>query len=96
MHLDAVVELPTGSEIIGSSEKCSAQLVYEKNKLLGIQGHPELDDVLAEHMLMIRLKEGLITQKTYDEALAKVGEDHDGPRLTSFIKKFLDDSRTAA
>jgi GMP synthase-like glutamine amidotransferase len=89
MHLDAVVALPAGTEIIGSSDKCNAQLVYQKDRLLGIQGHPEVDGALVTHMLGIRLREGLISQATYDMAIAKVEASHDGDKLAAFVNRFL-------
>jgi GMP synthase-like glutamine amidotransferase len=89
MHLDAVMALPAGAEVIGSSEKCEAQLVYQQDRLLGIQGHPEVNGALVAHMLEIRLRERLISRATYNAAMAKIEASHDGDKLAAFVHRFL-------
>lgn len=89
MHLDVVAELPHGTEVIGSSSRSEVQLLYQPDRLLGMQGHPELDGNLAKHMLDTRLREGLISKDTYADTVSRVNDSHDGDKLTVAIHKFI-------
>ncbi len=41
-HQDMVVNMPEGSELIGSSDYCPVQMFCLNNQVLGIQAHPEM------------------------------------------------------
>jgi GMP synthase-like glutamine amidotransferase len=89
MHLDAVVEIPPGTKIIGSSSRCDVQLLYQKGRVLGIQGHPEANAFVIEKSLDARLEDNLIDEKTYQEAVSQADRKHDGEMFSRVIPKFL-------
>ncbi|AJC49496.1 type 1 glutamine amidotransferase [Allofrancisella guangzhouensis] len=41
-HQDMIVELPSGAELIGTSDYCQIQMFCIGNQILGIQAHPEM------------------------------------------------------
>jgi GMP synthase-like glutamine amidotransferase len=89
MHLDAVVELPPGMEIIGSSSRCDVQLLYQKGRVLGIQGHPEANAFVIKESLNARFCQNLIDSDTYQQALSHADGAHDGGLFSRVVPRFL-------
>ncbi|KAK7409222.1 hypothetical protein QQX98_008598 [Neonectria punicea] len=89
MHLDTVVDVPPGMEIIGSSPQSNVQLLYEPGRILGIQGHPEANPFQIKKFLDSRLEEKLIEADTYQEALLRVDDKQGGDVLSKALPKFF-------
>ncbi|KAH6887412.1 class I glutamine amidotransferase-like protein [Thelonectria olida] len=91
MHLDAVVELPPGMDIIGSSSRCDVQLLYQKGRVFGIQGHPEANSFVIKESLKARLCQNLIDSDTYHDAMSQADRVHDGKLFSRVVPRFLFD-----
>lgn len=89
MHLDTVVEVPPGMKSIGSSFRCEVQLLYQKSRVLGIQGHPEATAFVIKESLNARLCQNLIDRETHQEALSQADRAHDGRLFSRAVPRFL-------
>lgn len=89
MHRDAVTELPLGVDIIGHSLRCDVQIMYQPGRVLGFQGHPELDGLTAKRLLQQRSDAGILDKETFDEAMGRVELEHDGLIVAEGIWKVL-------
>ncbi|KAF4982225.1 hypothetical protein FZEAL_2109 [Fusarium zealandicum] len=89
MHRDAVIEAPPGVEIIASSPGCMVQVIYQPGRILGFQGHPELDRFTTESLLTQRLDEGILDVDLYQDAVSRIDHKHDGESVAIVLCKFL-------
>ncbi|KAH7010077.1 class I glutamine amidotransferase-like protein [Ilyonectria destructans] len=94
MHLDTVVGIPPGMEIIGSSAISEVQFMYEPGRVLGVQGHPEANGFIIKKYLESRFEKDLIEARQYEEALSKIDTKHDGDVFAKAVPKFLFDKRS--
>ncbi|KAM5386899.1 hypothetical protein ACJZ2D_000192 [Fusarium nematophilum] len=89
MHRDAVIETPPNVEVIGSSPRCGVQVMYQPGRVLGFQGHPELDRFVTESLLYQRLEEGILDKAVFDDAMLRIENKHDGGAITAVLCRFL-------
>lgn len=88
-HRDAVIEAPPNVKIIGSSDNCDVQIMYEPGRILSFQGHPEFDRSICESFINGRLRDGELDGWTYDKAMMQTGYEHDGEGIGSTLCSFL-------
>lgn len=89
MHRDAVTKLPPNVKAIGQSSRCDTQIMYEPGRVLGLQGHPELDGLTAKRLLQQRSDAGILDKETFEDAMARVEHDHDGLVVAEGIWRVL-------
>lgn len=89
MHRDAVVEAPPDVQIIGSSQHCEVQILYQPGRLLTTQGHAEFDALTCREMLEERRVAGILEGEVLEDAMAKVECEHDGAVFWRSVWRFL-------
>jgi len=67
MHRDMLPACPANVEVLGWSERCQVQVMYQKGRLLSMQGRPEyhrsiVDELLERHGPIV------FGEETYNEA----------------------------
>ncbi|KAF7563638.1 hypothetical protein G7046_g440 [Stylonectria norvegica] len=78
MHRDAVVQIPSGLEVIGSTSQCEIQILYRKGRVLTAQGHPEFNSFMCLEMLEERRAAKILDGEILEDATSKVDLEHDG------------------
>lgn len=91
-HTEQVVALPSQAEVVGWNDHCPASMMIVKGRLLGIQGHPEMDLGFGEGLLNIR-RGNPIPVVVADAALATLKEGSDSSVLADLIVEFIDTKR---
>jgi GMP synthase-like glutamine amidotransferase len=90
MHRDAVLGVPPGITNLGSSIKCSVQILYQPGRLLSFQGHPEFDELINEEIIRADNENGhAFDDETFRDALERVSRPHDGPLMASRVMEFF-------
>ncbi|CAM1509781.1 Fc.00g001160.m01.CDS01 [Cosmosporella sp. VM-42] len=93
MHRDAVIQPPPEVDVIGSSECCDVQLLYQEGRLLTAQGHPEFDQLMTQEMLEERRQAGILSADLFEDASLKAGLKHDGDLFWKTVWRFLLEGR---
>ncbi|KAJ8604895.1 hypothetical protein CTAYLR_004313 [Chrysophaeum taylorii] len=60
LHRDAVVELPVGATLLGSSRCCANEIFAIGDNVLAVQGHPEFRVDTLEDLVQSRVDAGVI------------------------------------
>lgn len=89
MHKDMVYDYPEGVEELGYTEKCPVQGMYKKGKVITVQGHPEFTKDIVEELLESRHAQGIFDDITYEEAMGRVANRHDGVAVAAAFLRFL-------
>ncbi|OCK78856.1 GMP synthase [Lepidopterella palustris CBS 459.81] len=95
MHRDIVYEYPEGVEELGASPRCSVQGMYVEGRIITVQGHPEFNQQIVTEILQARHSQGIFNDELFEDAMARVGKDHDGVAVSSAFLRFLLEDRTA-
>ncbi|KAF2458934.1 class I glutamine amidotransferase-like protein [Lineolata rhizophorae] len=92
LHRDIVYEYPPGVEPLGSSAKCAVQGMYQKGRLITVQGHPEFTKDIMMELFEVRHDMGILDDVIFGDAMSRVGHAHDGVVVSAaFLKFLLDD-----
>lgn len=78
MHRDIVIEVPKECVNLGSSVLCEVQGLYQPQRLLTVQGHPEYDEFVETKLIEMRTAAGVFDPELSRDGLARVGKAHDG------------------
>lgn len=89
MHRDIVYYYPEGVEQLGSSPRCQVQGMYIRDKVLTVQGHPEFNEEIVKELLETRHEQGIFDDKTFEEAMSRVGKQQDGVVVAKAFLRFL-------
>lgn len=89
MHRDAVISPPPNVQVIASSPGCDVQVMYQPRRVLGFQGHPEVDRTTTESFLRRRVEEGILEMSVYEEGMTRIGRKHDGALIAAVMCKFF-------
>jgi len=89
MHQDAVFTYPPSVEHLGHSPSCHVQGMYEKNRLITTQGHPEFDGDIVAELLENRHDRGVFDDETYEDAMGRVRRHHDGVKVAAAFLRFM-------
>lgn len=89
MHRDIVLEIPMGTENIGSTLTCKIQGLYSQRRLITLQGHPEFTSEIVREILEIRKKGGIFTREIFTEMIGRVDDKHDGMVVARAFLKFM-------
>lgn len=89
MHRDAVYEYPETVEQLGASSRCSVQGMYARGRFISVQGHPEFTKQIVTELVEARHSQGIFNDEQYEDALARVGNHHDGVTVASAFLRFL-------
>lgn len=89
MHQDVVSECPSGVTLLGSSPRCAVQGMYSPGRFITVQGHPEFNEEMEIEIIKNRTKVGVFSDDQAQEALSRVGNEHDGVSIGATFLKFL-------
>jgi GMP synthase-like glutamine amidotransferase len=89
MHKDIVFEYPEGVEKLGASPRCLVQAMYQKGKLISVQGHPEFHEGIVSYLVKMRNEQGIFEDEQARDALERVGNKHDGVVIAQAFLRFL-------
>lgn len=89
MHQDIVYEYPKDVEHLAYSPKCAVQGMYQKGKLITVQGHPEFSNFITSAILDVRHDAGVLIDDIYNDAMSRVGNKHDGVVAAKAFLKFV-------
>ena len=89
MHRDIVVDFPPGVEQLGSSAKCANQGMYQKNRIITVQGHPEFTRDIVEEILNSRQKMGIFPDGVFDDGMRRLTDHDDGVITAQAFLRFL-------
>jgi GMP synthase-like glutamine amidotransferase len=90
MHKDIVYNLPSDEvELLGSTPLCQIHGMYTKGRLISIQGHPEFTKDIVTEIVETRHGQGIFDDATYQDAMKRVGKDHDGVVVAQAFLRFL-------
>jgi GMP synthase-like glutamine amidotransferase len=89
MHQDIVFECPPDVTLLGSSPCCAVQGMYSPRRFITVQGHPEFNEEIEDEIIKFLTKEGVFSEIQAQEALSRVGYEHDGVSIGATFLKFL-------
>ncbi|KAJ9050663.1 hypothetical protein DSO57_1012422 [Entomophthora muscae] len=89
MHRDHVISIPKGFANLGSTSISQVQGLYNKEKAISVQGHPEFTEDIVSKMCSRRLDLGIFTPKQYEEILSRIHNPHDGMKIGVTFWKFF-------
>ncbi|KAK4574650.1 hypothetical protein LTR86_001491 [Recurvomyces mirabilis] len=89
MHRDIVYTYPASVEKLGHSDRCDVQGMYEKGRLITVQGHPEFNGDIVEELLISRHEKGIFPDGVYEDGMKRVRERHDGVPVGAAFLRFL-------
>jgi GMP synthase-like glutamine amidotransferase len=89
MHRDIVYAYPAGVEPLGSSPVCSVQGMYQKNRLITVQGHPEFNEEIVTEILRARHAMGIFSDDEFEKFMQKAARPHDGVLVAEVFLEFL-------
>jgi GMP synthase-like glutamine amidotransferase len=87
MHQDQVVDLPSDSVVLGSTDHCTNAVIQVGDSMLGIQAHPEFPGEYVEALLLAR--EERIGHDVVEAALASLDAPRDEPTADEWMQRFL-------
>ena len=87
MHQDQVVDLPTDSLVLGTTDHCRNAVIQVGPRMLGIQAHPEFPAEYVEALLHAR--EARIGADVVERALASLDAPRDEPTAVEWMLRFL-------
>jgi hypothetical protein len=88
MHRDLVPYHPTSVEPLGFTDHCHVQFIYLEHRVMSVQGHPEFDGAIADEILH-RRRGSVLDEATYQDAKARVDDQHDGATVAAVFVRFL-------
>lgn len=88
MHRDIVYEYPSSVQALARSDRCEVQGMYEKGRLITVQGHPEFSEEIVEELLESRHGSGVFDDGMYQDGMSRVGRKHDGVVVSKAFIKF--------
>lgn len=84
MHQDEISGMPPGVQLLASTAKCGNQGMYQKGRLISIQGHPEYTAEIVECSLHAR--RDILAPGDYEDGLRRLKDHDDGVVI---VKAFL-------
>jgi GMP synthase (glutamine-hydrolysing) len=90
-HVDAVVELPPGAEVLASTERDPNSVIRFARSVYGVQFHPEFDGEIMRCYL--RERRGVIEREGLDPDALEAGAS-DTPDGVAVLRRFLDRVRS--
>lgn len=97
MHRDIVVHNPATPgplqdlELLASTNHSENQGMYQPRRIITIQGHPEFCEEIMTDILKKRRAQNLFSQESFEDAMGRVGNAHDGLVVGRAFLKFLVD-----
>ncbi|PKS09137.1 hypothetical protein jhhlp_003751 [Lomentospora prolificans] len=91
MHRDEVRSFPPDAVPLGSTELCPVQAMYAPKRYISVQGHPEFTEDIVREISERRHGDGVFSDELYEDAMKRVGNEHDGVTIAKAIVRFLEE-----
>lgn len=92
MHRDALRSYPDGVTKLGDTPLCETQGMYERGRLLTVQGHPEFNEEIMVQLLEARRRGGVFGEDVFKSGMERSGGAQDGAAVgRAFIRFLLDE-----
>ena len=82
-------DYPENVDQLGSSPACEVQGMHVKGHLFTVQGHPEFNEAILREILDSRYQLQIFDDDFFDDAIGRVGNQHDGVLVGKAFLKFL-------
>ncbi|KAH6659104.1 class I glutamine amidotransferase-like protein [Truncatella angustata] len=89
MHRDAVFAHPEGTIPLAHTDVCAVQGFYIPQRVIALQGHPEFTEFIVTELLHLRHGQKIFSDELYEDAIGRVGNEHDGVLIARAFLKFL-------
>lgn len=89
MHRDVVTTYPPGVQVLAHTDKCAVHGMYTARRLMTVQGHPEFNETIVRELLVARHRGGVFDDELFNDAVARVGNKHDGLVVAAAFFKFF-------
>lgn len=89
MHRDIVHDFPEGVQQLASTTSCANQGMYQKNRLITVQGHPEFTRDIVQEILESRQKQGIFPVGVFDDGIKRLRDHDDGVLIAQAFLRFL-------
>lgn len=90
MHQDIVCGLPPAPvQVIGSSDMCSIQGLYQDGKLLTFQGHPEFVTDVSDKLVKSLFQKGLISESSFEDMQKSLSQVNEGSAVGESLVRFF-------
>jgi GMP synthase-like glutamine amidotransferase len=89
MHRDILYDIPSSLKPLGSTTHCRNHGMYDKGRLITVQGHPEFTHDIVEELLIVRQKNGIFPEGVYDDGMRRLMEEDDGVVVGQAFLRFL-------
>ena len=86
-HQDQVLSLPSGAEVLASSDHCRNFAVRFRPNVIGLQGHPEFEIDFMDAIIQARRE--VLGPELYADARSSLRRAHDNRLLKTWILRFL-------
>lgn len=88
-HGDCVSSLPPDIDNLASSSLCEEQVMYQKGRVLGYQGHPEFNSYITQSLANVLLHQGAVSQELFDSQVKGEGQSRGTAELSNLAREFL-------
>ena len=89
MHRDEVAGCPEGAELLSRTDVCAVQGFVKPGRYITVQGHPEFNEEIVREICRVRHDGGVFSDEVYEDAMARVANQHDGVRIARAFLEFL-------
>nr|POE71963.1 putative glutamine amidotransferase-like protein c13c5.04 [Quercus suber] len=93
MHRDIVYAYPLGVEALGHTDRCEVQGMYQRARLISVQGHPEFSAPIVQELLERRHEQGILDDAMFQDGMSRVENEHDGVAISAAFIRFLLEGR---
>jgi GMP synthase-like glutamine amidotransferase len=95
-HADIVTRLPPGATVLARSARTPVEIYTLGDRVLCLQGHPELDNAIVRELIEKRLERGLLEPQRAAEGLASLEREPHRDFLQAWLRAFLREGRLPA
>lgn len=93
MHRDIAVTAPPGASVLAGSPLSPIEIFHIGERLVCVQGHPEMDQGCVAEIIAKRLKLGLFTPEFAEQGLASMEREPHREFLQKWLSDFLREGR---
>ncbi|SPN99694.1 related to P.aeruginosa anthranilate synthase component II [Cephalotrichum gorgonifer] len=91
VHRDEVKSVPPNIHALASTPSCPVQAMCLPGRYLTIQGHPEFTEDIVREIADRQHGMGSVSDELYEDAIRRVGLEHDGVAIARAFVKFLEE-----
>jgi GMP synthase-like glutamine amidotransferase len=93
VHQDIATRPPPGSVVLASSDRTPCEIFTLGDRVLCVQGHPEMDNTMIRELIEKRARKGLIDPRRAREGLASLEALPHREIFQAWLRTFLREGR---